>query len=46
MSGCDSKPPDGTMIATEAKPLTDEQKAEHRKFYPERTKKTGKRGAK
>ena len=44
LSGCDSKPADGTMIVTEAKPLTDEQKAEQRKFYPDRSKNAGKQG--
>jgi len=32
------------MIVNEAQPLTDEQKAEHRQFYPDRSKKAGKKG--
>lgn len=44
LSGCDSRPSDGTVIVNEAKPLTDEQKAEHRKFYPDRSKKAARRG--
>jgi hypothetical protein len=33
LSGCDGKPADGTVIVNEAPPLTDEQKAEHKKYY-------------
>ncbi len=44
LSGCESKPADGTVIANEAKPLTDEQKAAHRKFYPDRSKKSARAG--
>jgi len=44
LSGCDSKPADGTVIVNEAKPLTDEQKAEHRKYYPDRSKKAARKG--
>jgi hypothetical protein len=42
LSGCGSKPADGTTIVNEAPKLTDEQKAAHRKFYPERSKNTRK----
>jgi hypothetical protein len=44
LSGCDGKPADGTVIINPATPLTDEQKAEHRKFYPDRSKKARKGG--
>jgi hypothetical protein len=44
LSGCDSKPADGTTIVNKARVLTDEQKAQHRKFYPDRSKKAGNRG--
>ena len=44
LSGCDSKPADGTVIVNEAKPLTDEQKAAQRKFYPDRSKNAAKKG--
>jgi hypothetical protein len=44
LSGCgDGKPADGTMVKG-APPLTDEQKAAHRKFYPDRSKNAGKKG--
>ncbi len=39
LCGCDSKPADGTVVATEAKNLTEEQKAVHQKGYADRHKK-------
>jgi hypothetical protein len=44
LCGCDSKPGDGTVVATEAKDLTPEQRAIHQKGYADRHKKAGTTG--